>query len=95
MVTDKDIEQIASVARLKLSDEEQQSFSEQLNGLIEYLAKLEQVDLSSLGEKESYTEYRKRPFREDVVIPSLPREQLLLNAPDEEDGFFKVPSVLE
>lgn len=93
-ITPKDVEHVARLARLELSDSEKDQFTEQLNAILKYAEKLNGLDTENV-EPTSHVLPIKNVMRADVNRPSLPIEKVLLNAPDEEDGHFKVPAVLE
>jgi aspartyl-tRNA(Asn)/glutamyl-tRNA(Gln) amidotransferase subunit C len=90
----KDVEHVAGLARLTLSEEEKQQFAAQLNKILQYAGKLDELNTDGV-EPTSHVMPIANVMREDAVRPSLPLERVLLNAPDEEDGQFKVPAVLE
>jgi aspartyl-tRNA(Asn)/glutamyl-tRNA(Gln) amidotransferase subunit C len=93
-ITVKDVEHVAALARLELSDEEKTLYTEQLNAILEYAEQLNALDTDGV-EPTSHAVPLHNVLREDVAKPSLPIEKVMLNAPDEEDGQFKVPAVLE
>lgn len=92
-VTKKDVEYIADLARLKFNDEELEKFTEQLNEILSYVAKLNELDTSNV-EPLSHPVEGSNVFREDIVKPSIDREEALKNAPDKNELFFKVPKVI-
>ncbi|MDF2927392.1 MAG: glutamyl-tRNA amidotransferase [Paenibacillaceae bacterium] len=93
-ITVKDVEHVADLARLELSEEEKSVYTTQLNAILKYAEQLNGLDTGDV-EPTSHAVPLSNVMREDVVKPSLPIEQVMLNAPDEEDGQFKVPAVLE
>lgn len=93
-ITIKDVEHVAGLARLTLSDAEKEQFTQQLNAILKYAEQLNQLDTDGV-EPTSHAIPLVNVVREDVVKDSLPLEKVLLNAPDEEDGQIKVPAVLE
>lgn len=93
-ITPKDVEHVARLARLELSDSEKDQFTEQLNAILKYAEKLNGLDTEKV-EPTSHVLPITNVMRADVERPSLPIEKVLLNAPDDEDGQFKVPAVLE
>lgn len=93
-ITLKDVEHVANLARLNLSDTEKEKFTEQLNAILKYAEKLNELDTENV-EPTSHVLPITNVMREDVTKESLPIEKVLLNAPDEEDGQIKVPAVLE
>jgi len=93
-ITVQDVEHVANLARLNLSAEEKEQFAGQLDAILKYAEKLNELDTSNI-EPTSHVLPLANVMREDEVRPSWPIEQVLANAPDEEDGHFKVPAVLE
>jgi len=93
-ITIKDVEHVANLARLDLSDAEKEQFAGQLNAILKYAEKLNELDTDGI-EPTSHVLPLANVMREDEVKPSWPIEKVLRNAPEEEDGQFKVPAVLE
>jgi aspartyl-tRNA(Asn)/glutamyl-tRNA(Gln) amidotransferase subunit C len=89
-----DIEKVARLARLELSEEEKVTFGSQLEQILTYMEQLNRLDTSGV-EPTSHAIPVYNVFREDEVKPSLPQEEVLAIAPDEEDGHFKVPRIIE
>ena len=92
-VTIKEVEHIAELAKLKFKDDELEKFTEHLNEILAYVEKLNELDTTNV-EPLSYPIEGSNVFREDVVKPSLDREEALRNAPDRSELFFKVPKVI-
>ena len=90
----KDVEHVALLSRLELSETELGKFTGQLDAILEYIDVLNQVDTSAVEPMAHVLDIR-NVMRADEVQPSLPREAALQNAPDAEDGFFKVPKIVE
>ncbi|MGO4540209.1 Asp-tRNA(Asn)/Glu-tRNA(Gln) amidotransferase subunit GatC [Paenibacillus sp. 2TAB19] len=90
----QDVEHVARLARLELTDGEKSQFTEQLNAILKYAEKLNSLDTDNV-EPTSHVLPITNVMRDDVQRESLPIEKVLLNAPDEEDGQIKVPAVLE
>jgi aspartyl-tRNA(Asn)/glutamyl-tRNA(Gln) amidotransferase subunit C len=90
----KTVENVAKLARLRLSDEELAAYEKQLGAILDYVAKLETLDVAGL-EPLVHPAEASNVFRDDVVKPSLPRPEALKNAPDRNDDFFIVPKVVE
>ena len=87
-----DIRKVARIARLKLSDQEVQKFSKDLESILEAFQDLERVPTH--GVKPSFQPIEtKNVLRKDKVEPSLTQEQALANARNKEKGFFKGPKV--
>lgn len=93
-ITIKDVEHVANLARLDLSDADKDQFAGQLNAILKYAEKLNQLDTEGI-EPTSHVLPLANVMREDTVKASLPIEKVLLNAPEDEDGQFKVPAVLD
>ncbi len=93
-LTLEEVRAIARLARLQLTAEEVQQFAGQLSDVLEYAARLNEVDTSEIDPTASVLPLS-APLRPDEVRPCLPRDQLLSNAPDSIDGMFRVPRVLE
>ncbi|HIE04111.1 MAG TPA: Asp-tRNA(Asn)/Glu-tRNA(Gln) amidotransferase subunit GatC [Candidatus Latescibacteria bacterium] len=92
-VTLEDVEKVAYLARLKLSGEKGR-FISQLNRILDYIAQLEELDTGGVP-PTSHVLPLKNVFREDEARPSVPREELMANAPAEHMGYFKVPRAIE
>lgn len=93
-ITVKEVEHVAALARLSLSEEEIHMYTEQLNAILKYAEQLNALDTDSV-EPTSHAVPLFNVMREDEPRPSLSLDQVVLNAPEEEDGQFKVPAVLE
>lgn len=93
-ITVKDVQHVARLARLHLSPEEEATFTEQMNAILQYAEKLNELDTENV-KPTTHVLHVSNVMREDVVKESLTQEEALLNAPEDEDGQFKVPAVLE
>ena len=93
-VTLKEVEQVAKLARLELSEDEKAIFARQLSAILTYMDQLKTLDTSGVAPTATVLP-TDNVFREDQVRPSLPQEAALANAPDQADGFFRVPRILE
>ena len=93
-VTADDVKIVAGLSRLKISDEESVAVIAQLDKFLTYVENLQSVDTSKI-EPTTYALPMQNIFRADEVKPSLNRELALSNAPMQDDGYFKVPRVLE
>jgi aspartyl-tRNA(Asn)/glutamyl-tRNA(Gln) amidotransferase subunit C len=94
MPVEIDIEHVAKLARLQLSDDERARLKEQLGVILEHAAKVGEVAADDVVPTASPIP-RSNVFREDVVEPSLPVDEALRNAPEREDDRFKVPRIVE
>lgn len=93
-VTKNDIDTVASLSRLHINEDEVPAVMDKLDKFLNYVENLKSVDTTNI-EPTTYALKMQNVFREDVVKNSLPREAALSNAPLKEDGYFKVPRVLE
>jgi aspartyl-tRNA(Asn)/glutamyl-tRNA(Gln) amidotransferase subunit C len=89
-----DIQKVAKLARLELSEEERETFGGQLDQILTYVEQLSRVDTTGV-EATSHAIPMSNVFREDETRPSCPREEVVGTAPEQEAGFFKVPKIIE
>ncbi len=89
-----DVEHIAMLARLKLTEEEKDTYSEQLSKILDYIDKLNQLDTTDV-EPTSHVLQITNVFRDDEPAKSLPTDKALKNAPDRKDNFYRVPRIIE
>ena len=94
MTTIEEVKKIAYLARLRLTTEEEERYAGQLSAILDYAQRLQEVDTSHIPPTASVLPL-KAPLREDIARPCTPREDILLNAPSEEEGMFRVPPVLD
>lgn len=93
-VTIDDVRNVARLARLSLSPEDEARLVGDLNRILEYAEKLNELDTEGVP-PTSHVLPIQNVFREDVVTPSLSQDELLANAPSRRRGFFRVPKVIE
>lgn len=93
-LTLEEVEHIAGLARLKLTDEEKARYREQLSAILDYAARLQSLDTSGIPPTSSVLPAR-TVLRADEPLPCLSREELLSNAPETTENQFRVPPVLE
>jgi aspartyl-tRNA(Asn)/glutamyl-tRNA(Gln) amidotransferase subunit C len=93
-LTLQEVQHIAELAKLELTDAEQARFRDQLSAVLDYAASLRALDTSAISPTATVLPLR-TVLRDDTVQPSLAREALLANAPEAEAGCFRVPAVLE
>lgn len=89
-----DIDYVANLARIALSDQERALFSEQLEEILEYIEQLKSVNVDGV-EPTAHAFPVTNVWREDVVRPGLTQEEAIGNAPEARDGMFVVPKVVE
>ena len=94
MPVEIDIEHVARLARLELSDDEKARLRDQLGVILEAAAKVSEVATDDVP-PTAYAIPRSNVLRPDEITPSLTLEQVLSNAPEVEDDRFKVPKVVE
>ena len=92
-LTRQEVETVAGLARLNLSEEELERFRHQLSSILSHMDELNRVKTEETGPTASLVE-GDPVWREDEVKPSLPQEEALQNAPESHAGFFKVPKIL-
>ncbi|MCK7522200.1 MAG: Asp-tRNA(Asn)/Glu-tRNA(Gln) amidotransferase subunit GatC [Ignavibacteriales bacterium] len=92
-VTRKEVEHIAELARLQLNESELEEYTLQLNKILEYVEKLNELDTENV-KPLSHPVEGENVFREDIVQSSVNGEDALKNAPSRDDEFFKVPKVI-
>jgi aspartyl-tRNA(Asn)/glutamyl-tRNA(Gln) amidotransferase subunit C len=93
-ISRQEVEHVAKLARLELSDGEQEKLTEQLSGILTYVEKLNELDTSGV-EPTAHVLDIKNVMRDDVAAPSLSQERALANAPEKAAGHYKVPKIIE
>jgi aspartyl-tRNA(Asn)/glutamyl-tRNA(Gln) amidotransferase subunit C len=94
LITRADVEKVAMLARLELSDAELDRMTADLGAILDHIQVLAELPLQHVGPTSQVLQLR-NVMREDVIRPSLPVEAVLANAPDREEGSFRVRAVLE
>jgi aspartyl-tRNA(Asn)/glutamyl-tRNA(Gln) amidotransferase subunit C len=90
----EEVEHIAELAKVGLTEEEKTLFQGQLSAILEYAEMLQQVDTAAIPPTATVLPLRD-VMRPDEARPSFPREDVLANAPQSEDGCFRVKVILE
>lgn len=90
----KMVERVATLSRLELSETEIAQFSIQLSAIVNYIEKINTLDTRKV-EPLAHCLPVQNVLREDVPKPSLSNESAMVNAPDQGDGFFIVPKILD
>jgi aspartyl-tRNA(Asn)/glutamyl-tRNA(Gln) amidotransferase subunit C len=93
-ITDELIEYIGELSRLELSDDEKEARKTDLTNILDYMDKLNNLDTDGVPEM-THPFNKVNIFREDIVTNEDRREELLRNAPDRKDDFFKVFKTVE
>ncbi|MEE9146635.1 MAG: Asp-tRNA(Asn)/Glu-tRNA(Gln) amidotransferase subunit GatC [Candidatus Tectomicrobia bacterium] len=94
MISTEQVEYVARLARLALSEEEKHRFTEQLNSILAYMEQLDEVPTADV-EPTSHVLDLTNVFREDTVCQTLSVEEALSNAPEDAHHYFVVPRVVE
>lgn len=92
MITKKDVEHVAKLARLELNEDEKEMFTHQLGDVLAHVEKMNEVDTTGVEPMNHPIDFY-NVTREDVKIYENTREELMQNAPDVEGEFFKVPKI--
>jgi aspartyl-tRNA(Asn)/glutamyl-tRNA(Gln) amidotransferase subunit C len=91
-ITQETVQHVAKLARLELTPEETERYTQDLGKILSLVEELNEVDLSQVElDMDTSTE---TVFRADKSVREFTREELIKNAPSEEDGFFRVPKIL-
>ena len=94
MITLKDVEHVAKLARLALGDKELDNLTSQLDKILQHVEKLKELDTSGVAPC-AHPFFTKTVWREDVARPIKNPRAIVQNAPESEDEFFKVNKVIE
>ena len=92
MITLKEVEHVATLARLSLTEEEKKLFAEQLSKILDYFSQLEKIDTTDI-EPMSHPVDAANVLREDIVVDPPGHVAMLKTAPDKEGQFLKVPKI--
>jgi aspartyl-tRNA(Asn)/glutamyl-tRNA(Gln) amidotransferase subunit C len=93
-LTEKDAEYVARLARLEISAQEKTLYTAQLDKILGHAQDLNAIDTTKVA-PTFHVLPLKNVLRDDVVQASMPREEILSNAPDKSKGCFRVPKILE
>ncbi len=93
-ISSQHVDYVAKLARLSLSEEEKKRFTGQFESILAYVDKLNELQTDDIEPLVHMSE-RENVFRTDETSPSLARREALENAPEQAEGCFKVPSILE
>jgi len=92
LITKKDVEHVAKLARLELSEQEKEKYTEQFSNILDYFNQLKEVNTENIEPMVHVLPVR-NVMREDKAEYASNKEEILKNAPVEEDGYFKVPKI--
>ncbi len=93
-ITRQEVEHVAKLARLELSEHEQDMFTDQLSNILTYVEQLNELDTKGV-EPTSHVLDIRNVMRDDVAEESLPQERALANAPEKAAGHYRVPLIIE
>lgn len=93
-VTENEVAHVADLANLELTGQERARLAKNLNSILEYIDRLNELDTSNVPPM-AHAMTEGNVMRADELRPSLPHEAALRNAPDADRGFFRVPKVIE
>lgn len=94
MITKKQVEHVAKLARLSFDEEEKEKFADQLGKIIAYVDQLNELDTTDV-EPMAQAVPKTNVMRDDVVVDTKNLDDIIKNAPAEEDGYFRVPRITE
>jgi aspartyl-tRNA(Asn)/glutamyl-tRNA(Gln) amidotransferase subunit C len=94
VISREDVEHVARLSRLALSEAEIERMREQLSGILAYIDKLRALDTAGV-EPTSHAVPMVNVMREDAKRPCLTQDEALANAPDRSEAFFRVPRIIE
>jgi aspartyl-tRNA(Asn)/glutamyl-tRNA(Gln) amidotransferase subunit C len=92
MITIKDVEHVAKLARLELTEDEKELYTRQLGDVLKYVEQMNEVDTSNVKPMAQVIDMV-NVMREDEVRYDISKADLMANAPEEENGYFKVPKI--
>jgi len=93
-ITKEQIQHIAVLSRLNLSEEEKDLFGSQLSSILDYMDQLNELDTRET-EPTSHVLSLSNVMRDDILASSLPGEEALKNAPSHSENFYRVPKIIE
>ncbi len=92
MISKEDVKHVAKLARLELTEEETEKYSKQLGEILKYVEQMNEVDTTGI-EPMPHAIPVYNVMREDIIKYDNTKEEMMANAPFEEDGFFRVPKI--
>ena len=95
MITKEEIKKIASLAKINISDDELDNYSDQISKILQYMSTLNDADTSKVDEFSNQLFNNNQSLREDEIEKSLDRDEVLKLAPDSDGVYFKVPKIIE
>lgn len=92
-ITEEEVEHVAWLAHIELTEEEKSLFTEQFNKILEFFKQIDEVDTKNIPPTHHVLDLV-NVYRKDEVGKTLPKESVLRNAPRKEDNFFKSPRII-
>lgn len=92
-ISREDVQHLAQLARLRLSDEDVERFSKQLSSIVDYMEVLNTIDTSNVAPLYSPAQHDIQ-YRQDVAAHVRTREQVMANAPEKDENYFIVPRIV-
>lgn len=93
-ITGKDVDYVARLARLHISDEQKEALTVDMAAIIDFADKLNEIDTNGV-EPQAHAMHIENVFRKDEIKPSYSRDELLKNAPEANAGCFSVPKIVD
>ena len=94
-IDEKLIKRLEVLARMELTPDERETLAEQLTRIVEYVEQLQDIDTENVEPTTAVVHQEKAPLRPDEPRPGLERDVVLSEAPDRDDGYFRVPKIIE
>ena len=104
-ITTEGVRHVANLARLEFNDEATEQFTEQLARILDYIGKLDELETDDIPPTSHIHPHQvfimgsqdgaRHVAKPDIAKPSYPREEVLANAPEAEEGYFGVPRVVD
>lgn len=94
MVSKDDMKYMAELCKMNFSDEELINFKDEFNEVLEYVDKIKEMNTDDVN-PTYYGNSKRQVLREDIVEPSLPRDEVIKNAPEKQYGYFKMLRVMD
>jgi len=92
-ITLEDVDYVAKLAKLQLADNEKKDYAKKLNSILQYMEQLQDIDTKDIP-PTTHVLPLENVFREDELKEGLSLEKALANAPDTQNGYFKVPKIM-
>jgi aspartyl-tRNA(Asn)/glutamyl-tRNA(Gln) amidotransferase subunit C len=93
-ISQQEVEYVAKLARLEITEAEKEAFSRQLSSILTYIEQLKGIETTGIEPTATVLD-QTNVFRDDIVRPGLSAERALANAPEADEGYLRVPRILE